>query len=439
MECILLKFQPGFQPHFYVVMTIGSLAHANALGAVPFLKAILGTMVANMRTIKKENLRLAVCVALSKFGDSILDYLANLDSAPDPTVTKEHFEQEMNVAHDILFSSWLNSAKDTKCRYAVLEALGIVSTFISEERLLRQAPPVISTLVAMYKRTPEPYHVTQSISQILHVVLVKDSAVLDGVMESLLTALFTQVCFNATNADYSKPLSMKNHHEVLRCYDALIRSHREKLVQGLILRLGSVDENVRLGSLTVLKHLLNSSLVQLEDKMDDILASLHSKLNDPSNKVRKMLAQLMAQLGRLGYLEGAQGHDFLDFIVRLCTLPGSLTSAAKANDEESENAALRAMSDNILQLLTKSGVANIESVLWPHLIDYLLAPDFTGAASSVVRSLAHLAAKKKEAESPDLLVDFSNFQYVQGPYVLFSRYNCSSIMFNIRNFAIPAI
>ena len=55
---------------------------------------------------------------------------------------------------------------------------------------------------------------------------------------------------------------MKNHHEVLRCYDVLVRSHKEKLVAGLIVRMGSVDENIRLASLTIFKHIMNSSLEQ---------------------------------------------------------------------------------------------------------------------------------------------------------------------------------
>ena len=55
------------------------------------------------------------------------------------------------------------------------------------------------------------------------------------------------------SADYSKPFAMKNHHEVLRCYDVLVRSHKEKLIAGLVVRMGSVDENIRLASLTIFK------------------------------------------------------------------------------------------------------------------------------------------------------------------------------------------
>lgn len=47
--------------------------------------------------------------ALSKFSEAILDYIANIDKAPDSTVTKEVFAGEIFSAYDILFNVWLQS------------------------------------------------------------------------------------------------------------------------------------------------------------------------------------------------------------------------------------------------------------------------------------------------------------------------------------------
>ena len=54
---------------------------------------------------------------------------------------------------------------------------------------------------------------------------------------------------------------------------------------------------------------------------------------ETSNRVRKMMAQLVAILGRQGRLEGSDGNDtsqrsrdFIEFIVRLCALPPSKDS-----------------------------------------------------------------------------------------------------------------
>ena len=57
METLLLKFQPGSASHFYVITTLSELATCNPTHVVPFLKAILTTMMANMKATKKDNLR----------------------------------------------------------------------------------------------------------------------------------------------------------------------------------------------------------------------------------------------------------------------------------------------------------------------------------------------------------------------------------------------
>ena len=56
--------------------------------------------------------------------------------------------------------------------------------------------------------------------------------------------------------------------------------------------MNSVDENIRVSTLIVFRHLMNSSLEVLQTRMSDIFNALHSKLNETSNRVRKMLAQL---------------------------------------------------------------------------------------------------------------------------------------------------
>ena len=52
--------------------------------------------------------RYAYANAFSRFSEAILDYLANIDNTPDPSVTKEHFVSEIDAAHEVLFSIWMN-------------------------------------------------------------------------------------------------------------------------------------------------------------------------------------------------------------------------------------------------------------------------------------------------------------------------------------------
>lgn len=122
---------------------------------VPFLNAILGTMLPMLSLAKQDNMKwvfssgknlsgvwllflqivvmpinpdyshsniliyaqflFSVPPALCHFSDSILEYLANLDKAPDPTVRKDTFSSEICAAFDILFNSWLQS-RESKVR-----------------------------------------------------------------------------------------------------------------------------------------------------------------------------------------------------------------------------------------------------------------------------------------------------------------------------------
>lgn len=47
--------------------------------------------------------------ALAKFSEAIVEYVANLDTAPDKSVSKERFSGEIMSAFDLLFNNWLQS------------------------------------------------------------------------------------------------------------------------------------------------------------------------------------------------------------------------------------------------------------------------------------------------------------------------------------------
>ena len=82
------------------------------------------------------------------------------------------------------------------------------------------------------------------------------------------------------------------------------------------------------------------------------------------------------------------------------------------------NANLREMCDNILQLLTKE---ELEHLLWPYLIDFLLAPDYVNAIPAVIKSLSQLAIKNRIDKKSPKPIDYSKFKFVHGPYVIFAR------------------
>ena len=75
----------------------------------------------------------------------------------------------------------------------------------------------------------------------------------------------------------------------------------------------------------------------------------------------------MMLLGHHGCIAGPRGRDMVAFIIRLCRVEEGPGARGQGVAPES----LGAMCGNILQLLATS-VSSVETVLWPHTLDYLL-------------------------------------------------------------------
>uniref|UniRef100_A0A671QI06 Maestro heat-like repeat-containing protein family member 1 n=1 Tax=Sinocyclocheilus anshuiensis TaxID=1608454 RepID=A0A671QI06_9TELE len=160
MEEILHKFQPGVLPHFFVVQTLANLSDSNVYGMVPFLNAIMGTMLPMLGMTKQDNMKWVFSSALCHFSESILEYLANLDKAPDPTVRKDTFSSEIYSAYDILFNSWIQS-RESKLRLTVAEALGSMSHLMAHDKLEEQLPKLLPTILGLYKKNSEHYIISK--------------------------------------------------------------------------------------------------------------------------------------------------------------------------------------------------------------------------------------------------------------------------------------
>uniref|UniRef100_A0A672K8G5 Maestro heat-like repeat family member 1 n=1 Tax=Sinocyclocheilus grahami TaxID=75366 RepID=A0A672K8G5_SINGR len=160
MEEILRKFQPGVLPHFFVVQTLANLSDSNVYGMVPFLNAIMGTMLPMLGMTKQDNMKWVFSSALCHFSESILEYLANLDKAPDPTVRKDTFSSEIYSAYDILFNSWMQS-RESKLRLTVAEALGSMSHLMAHDKLEEQLPKLLPTILGLYKKNSEHYIISK--------------------------------------------------------------------------------------------------------------------------------------------------------------------------------------------------------------------------------------------------------------------------------------
>ncbi|XP_052003052.1 maestro heat-like repeat-containing protein family member 1 [Xyrauchen texanus] len=403
MEEILSKFQPGVLPHFFVVQTLANLSDSNVYGMVPFLNAIMGTMLPMLGMAKQDNMKWVFSSALCRFSESILEYLANLDKAPDPTVRKDTFSSDIYLAYDILFSSWVQS-REPKLRLTVAEAFGSMSHLMAHDKLEEQLPKLLPTILGLYKKNTEHYIISKSLCQVLEASVNMGSRVLETQIDSLLLALHQQIC---SPVDFSNPPTVKNHNEVLRCFSILANTFPDRLMAFVLQRLENSNERNRMGSLAVLRHLINSSTSTMETKKLLILASIRQPLADHNNKVKKRVVQVISAMAHHGYLELDGGDLLVRFIIQHCALPDTFNQGQRPPDpEEVTNEALRSMCDNTLHLFTTT-VGRLTDVLWPMLLCYLTPNQYANATTPLCKSLILLANKKRAAHEPNFTIDFS--------------------------------
>ncbi|XP_030731864.2 maestro heat-like repeat-containing protein family member 1 isoform X3 [Globicephala melas] len=417
MEEILSKFQPGVLPHHFVVQTLANLSVSNVFGVVPFLTSILSTMLPMLSAAKPDSMRVVFCCALQRFSESTLEYLADLDQAPDPTVRKDAFATDIFSAYDILFHHWLQS-REAKLRLAVVEALGPMSHLLPSEKLEEQLPRLLPGVLGLYKKHAETVHVSRSLGQILEAAASVGSRTLDVQLDSLLAALHAQIC---VPVESSSPLVMSNQKEVLRCFTVLACCSPDRLLAFLLPKLDTSNERTRVGTLQVVRHIINSAAAQMEVKQPFILSSMKLPLLDTNSKVKRAVVQVISAMAHHGYLEQPGGEAMIEYIVQQCALPPEAEPQKLGTNSEALAAdSVRAISVSTLYLVSTT-VDRMGDVLWPYLFEFLVPVRFTGALTPLCRSLVHLAQKRQEAGAHALLIQYNGNVTLPSPYAMATR------------------
>ena len=145
-------------------------------------------------------------LGIGSFSEAILDYCANIESAPYPDISKDRFAGEIFTAFEIMFGVWLNSSKEARVskvsflffyfmnsiyslkylhnrylnsnlkqlcneiyvlliacqvRLAVVEAFGHMAKLISKEKLEEYLQRLLQGITNLYKRHSEHFIITQ--------------------------------------------------------------------------------------------------------------------------------------------------------------------------------------------------------------------------------------------------------------------------------------
>ncbi|XP_037383816.1 maestro heat-like repeat-containing protein family member 1 isoform X2 [Talpa occidentalis] len=416
MEELLTRFQPGVLPHCFVVRTLADLSVSNVFGTVPFLTSILSTMVPMLGWAKHDNTRVVFCYALQRFSESALEYLAGLDQAPDPTVRRDSFATDILGAYEVLFQHWLQS-REAKLRLAVVQALGPMSQLLPSEKLEEQLPKLLPGVLGLYKKHSEALPVSQSLGQILEVAVNVGSRALEAQLDSLLAALHAQIC---VPMESSSPLVLSNQKEALRCLTALACYSPDRLLAFLLPKLDAANERTRVGSLQILRHIINSAPARMEAKKTFVLSSLRLPLLDSSGKVKRAVVQVISAMAHHGYLERPGGEAMVEYVIQQCALPAQPEAELGPDSEALAEDSVRSISINTLYLVSTT-VDRMSDVLWPYLLEFLMPVRFTGALTPLCRSLLHLAQKRQQEQPDGCLVHYGARATLPSPYAVTTR------------------
>uniref|UniRef100_A0A8C3CQV6 Maestro heat like repeat family member 1 n=1 Tax=Cairina moschata TaxID=8855 RepID=A0A8C3CQV6_CAIMO len=416
MEEVLTKFQPGILPHYFIVQTFANLSVSNVFGMVPFLNSILGTMLPMLGMAKQDHMKSVFCYALQHFSESIQEYLANLDKAPDPTVRKDTFSNEIFSAYEVLFNSWLQH-REAKLRLAVVEAMGPMSYLMPSEKLEEQLPKLIPGILALYKKHAEAFYISKSLCQILEASVNIGSRSLDVQLDALLGTLHPQIC---APADPFVPLTVKNHTEVLRCFTVLACSFPDRVLAFLLPKLESSNERTRVGTLLIMRQIINSAPSQMEIKKPFILSSMKLPLQDSNDKVKRAVVQVISAMAHHGYLEQPGGEAMMEYLVRQCALPSEQPKKQPLDADDLTSDSVQSISVNTLFLLSTT-VDRMNNVLWPYLLEFVTPIQFTNALTPLCKSLMYLAMKKQEEGENASLIRYDLNGNLPSPYALTTR------------------
>ncbi|KAM9199782.1 maestro heat-like repeat-containing protein family member 1 isoform 3-T3 [Mergus octosetaceus] len=416
MEEVLTKFQPGILPHYFIVQTFANLSVSNVFGMVPFLNSILGTMLPMLGMAKQDHMKSVFCYALQHFSESIQEYLANLDKAPDPTVRKDTFSNEIFSAYEVLFNSWLQH-REAKLRLAVVEAMGPMSYLMPSEKLEEQLPKLIPGILALYKKHAEAFYISKSLCQILEASVNIGSRSLDVQLDALLGTLHPQIC---APADPFVPLTVKNHTEVLRCFTVLACSFPDRVLAFLLPKLESSNERTRVGTLLIMRQIINSAPSQMEIKKPFILSSMKLPLQDSNDKVKRAVVQVISAMAHHGYLEQPGGEAMMEYLVRQCALPSEAPKKQPLDADDLTSDSVQSISVNTLFLLSTT-VDRMNNVLWPYLLEFVTPIQFTNALTPLCKSLMYLAMKKQEEGENASLIRYDLNGNLPSPYALTTR------------------
>jgi len=414
---LLKRLEEGTEPNPYVVKGLGDLAVAFPVAFAPHVKAMLNRVVPALPHLRADTVRLIYAYGLGQVAESIM--LARSNKG-DPKLGEES-HKELVAAYQVLAQQWLKL--QSTVGGAAAEACSQVLVVLLPKTFEVEVAQLMPSLLGLYKKSRDPLPITSAVSLLLEHMhkLGIGAAYLEANTNQLLLALFPMLCAtSAANGNFEDPNLMKNHNKTLRCFETLTVLRPEFPISFALQKLSVRSSVERLGSLTLLRHLVQHADKELHKHVHQLVAKVVSMMKEADLNLRKAVAQTMISMASMAYLDPASTASLLDFCVKYAATTDQQVDEFARSQRSLEEAELlgelRTMCERILDLISRS-VPTMEEATWPFLLEILLKPDAAPASAVVCKSLVNIVHRRQQDQLDPLLIQFGQVVSNYSTYV----------------------
>ncbi|KAG5684005.1 hypothetical protein PVAND_013258 [Polypedilum vanderplanki] len=424
MDELTAILQPHEVGHFMVLETLGMLTRANLEDAVMYIKNILGTIIPMLPLLKQDFQKQSYALAIQNFCDAITEHQSNIDRAstvsrlsnePDLVGSENEEENavgveglddetrtsstlfksvdittEVGIIYDVFMQQWI-STRDSKLCAEFLIVLSYMYPLLLVQKVLDNTARIIHTLLMMYKRSIDRSSITIFLNSVIQTTSRLDGRLLESQVDHVVSAIFDLIC---VNPDFEKPIAVRSHNEVLRCYDLIARNFGEKVNDIILLKFKANDERDKVKALILLTHLTNTSDDVVKLKVNDYLLIIRQMLmTEKTFKVKLIILRSIVALAQKGFI---QHKIFIKFIVHHCCHLVKIQHDQGTQEEASE---LTRQCNNALIILSKTLVNGFEKLLKVELLQVFMQFIYTDATTTFAKCLAALFQKDHKMTS----------------------------------------
>ncbi|XP_045514319.1 maestro heat-like repeat-containing protein family member 1 [Pieris brassicae] len=382
LRSLINELSPATLPHYTIAHTMGTLSMLNTKSMVPHIKEILGKMLPLLPLVRQNGDKQAFAYAFGHFAVAVAEQIGDNVENENITSIKENFVTEFSIVFDVLYNQWLNSS-EPRVSESVLEALGPITRLISERQFNETVNKFVLSLLSLYRKPAINFFcISQCISYLLSPSSLNPKLSLnDNVVNSINHVLFSLVLFEP---DYDQPQTVKNHFEVLRCFDHMSTQYPDQTIEMLLHLCKNTQEKERMRAVVILTHLTTCSQVFIDSFATKFITILKVMIvMEQGIKMKKTLVKAIVALAYRNCIMATDDFAMVEFIVKHCGYEGP------PHVSQSEAQDVRDTCKNSLILMCNT-VTSVRTQLLNLLLNSLTTEDFTHSMSTVSHCLTYL-------------------------------------------------